>query len=573
MAEGGLAVNYYFHSVTLDSEKCRGCTNCIKKCPTEAIRVRDGKAQIFEERCIDCGECIRICPNHAKIALTDDLKRLQEFKHTIALPAPSLYGQFKPGAEPSMILGALLRIGFDSVFEVAVGADLITYAIRRRVLRNKNKKPLISSACPAVVRLMQVRFPGLLPYVLPVKAPMDVAARMAKEAAMKEYDLPLSSIGAFFITPCPAKVTAVKQPAGEDLSWVDGVFNMSAVYGEMRQYVNRENADSLLHRATGAGIGWGSSGGENVAIGVGSLLSVDGIHSVVEVLEELEKGGLGEIDCLEAQACVGGCIGGPLVVQNPYKSRVLIRQMAEKYSKKPYPLTSEQLDNMVANNYLNIDKTIQPRPIMQLDDDIGRALSKMALLEGTVQNLPGLDCGSCGSPSCRALAEDIVRGFALESDCIFKLRERVRCLANEMVELAQKVPPAMGRMQPVGREEGKDRLHLSEVVGILDATVQGESLVVDRQVTGAYCTDLLSDAMANAKDGNIWFTIQTHPNVIAVASLLNLAAVVITGGREPDTEALARAKKEKIAVLVTKASSFEAAGRIYSYLNERKQGA
>ena len=87
----------YFHSVTLDRENCKGCTNCIKRCPTEAIRVRDGRARIIEERCIDCGECIRICPNRAKLAITDPLVRLGDYKYTVALPAPSLYAQFGPG--------------------------------------------------------------------------------------------------------------------------------------------------------------------------------------------------------------------------------------------------------------------------------------------------------------------------------------------------------------------------------------------------------------------------------------------------------------------------------------------
>ena len=71
---------FYFHSVTLNKDKCQGCTNCIKSCPTEAIRVRDGKAKIIKERCIDCGECIRICPYHAKLALTDESSELSKHK-------------------------------------------------------------------------------------------------------------------------------------------------------------------------------------------------------------------------------------------------------------------------------------------------------------------------------------------------------------------------------------------------------------------------------------------------------------------------------------------------------------
>ncbi|HAP31950.1 MAG TPA: ferredoxin [Firmicutes bacterium] len=563
-------MNAYYHSVRLDREKCKGCVNCIKKCPTEAIRVRGGKAEINEAKCIDCGECIRICPNQAKIVITDNLEKLREFEYTIALPAPALFSQFKPETEPAAILGALLKLGFNRTFEVAVGAELVTQAIREEISRKREKKPFISSACPAVVRLIQVRFPGLIPHIIPIKAPMELAARMAKEAAARETNLPLSSIGAFFITPCPAKATAAKQPLGDDNSWVDGAFSIHTLYRELHRNIKLITEDARLHLATGSGMGWGRAGGENMAVGSGSLLSVDGIRSVVAVLDELEKSGMGEIDFLEAQACVGGCIGGPLVVQNPFVSRVLIRKMAEKYGQKPLSIPEGQIAKMIAEEYLTISKNIQPRFVMQLDEDIVRALAKMALLEQTLQALPGLDCGSCGSPNCRALAEDIVGGVAFEADCIFKLRERVGILANEMVELAQKVPPAMGRLQPSGREEGREKLYLHEVVKILDADLKVEPVAPEREVTGAYSSDLLSDVMANAKEGNIWFTIQTHPNVVAVASLLNLAAVVITGGREPDPETLARARQENLPVMVTKAAAFEAAGKIYRCLHENK---
>ena len=82
-----------FHSVRLEKEKCRACTNCLKRCPTEAIRVRGGRAHIIDERCIDCGECIRVCEYHAKIAVTDPLSSISRFRYKLALPAPSLYGQ------------------------------------------------------------------------------------------------------------------------------------------------------------------------------------------------------------------------------------------------------------------------------------------------------------------------------------------------------------------------------------------------------------------------------------------------------------------------------------------------
>ena len=123
----------FFHSVRLDKEKCKGCTNCLKRCPTEAIRVRGGRAHIINERCIDCGECIRVCDYHAKYAQTDPLASINRFKYKIALPAPSLYGQFKHLISASQVLEGLLKLGFDDVFEVAEGADIVTRAIRERM--------------------------------------------------------------------------------------------------------------------------------------------------------------------------------------------------------------------------------------------------------------------------------------------------------------------------------------------------------------------------------------------------------------------------------------------------------
>ena len=134
----------YFHSVTLDKDKCKGCTNCIKHCPTEAIRVRNNKAIIIKERCIDCGECIRVCPYHAKKAVTDPLDSIKNFKYKIALPAPTLYGQFGPNYSRERIVNALKQVGFDYVFEVARAAEIVTHASELYLKNEDIKKPVIS---------------------------------------------------------------------------------------------------------------------------------------------------------------------------------------------------------------------------------------------------------------------------------------------------------------------------------------------------------------------------------------------------------------------------------------------
>ncbi|MEG2082451.1 MAG: [Fe-Fe] hydrogenase large subunit C-terminal domain-containing protein, partial [Oscillospiraceae bacterium] len=208
----------YTHSVTLDAELCKGCINCIKRCPTEAIRVRGGKAFILSERCIDCGECIRICPHRAKKAICPQLSDYTGFKHLVALPAPSLYAQFNNVQEVEQVLAGLGGLGFDSFFEVAKAAELISDATRK--IMEKMPKPVLSSACPAVVRLIKVRFPQLISHVLPFVSPMELAARLAKVEIMATTGLKEEEIGCIFITPCPAKITAINTPIGSKKSSV-----------------------------------------------------------------------------------------------------------------------------------------------------------------------------------------------------------------------------------------------------------------------------------------------------------------------------------------------------------------
>ena len=140
----------YWHSVRLEKSLCKGCTNCLKQCPTAAIRVQKGKAKILKERCIDCGECIRVCPYHAKAAVTDGLDKLNDYKYTIALVAPAFFGQFSKAEECNLILTALVGIGFDDVFEVARGAEAITLETRKLLKGGELIKPAISSECPNV---------------------------------------------------------------------------------------------------------------------------------------------------------------------------------------------------------------------------------------------------------------------------------------------------------------------------------------------------------------------------------------------------------------------------------------
>ena len=114
------------HAVILDYNRCRGCTTCIKTCPTEAIRVRSGKAAILGARCIDCGSCIQVCPHKAIKSVSDTLEGLEKFSYRVAVPDPALYGQFHHLHDINIVLGGLLKLGFQEVYEGAKGAELLS---------------------------------------------------------------------------------------------------------------------------------------------------------------------------------------------------------------------------------------------------------------------------------------------------------------------------------------------------------------------------------------------------------------------------------------------------------------
>lgn len=421
----------YFHSVVLEEDKCCGCTNCIKRCPTEAIRVRDGKAHIITERCIDCGECIRVCPHHAKKARSDSIEEIEKFKYKIAIPAPALFGQFNNMDDIDIVLNGLLKLGFDSVYEVSRGAELVSQATRQLIRENKPKHPIISSACPAVVKLIKQRFPDLCENVMPMKAPMEVSAMLAKKYAMEETGLPMEDIGAFFITPCPAKVTEINRPMDVNKrSYCDGAIAISKIYPKLTSAMDKLTSIEPLANSGVIGVGWATSGGESAAMLGDRYLAADGIENVIRVLEELEDERIRNVDFVELNACTGGCVGGVLTVENPYVAQARIHTLRKYLPVSQNHLKDGVPDKMMWDKPLEYDENV-----LSLDKDINKAMEMMEQIEKIEASLPGLDCGSCGAPSCHAMAEDIVKGSAKETECIFKLREQIQQVYRDLMQM------------------------------------------------------------------------------------------------------------------------------------------
>lgn len=420
-------MDQFVHSVTLEKRLCNGCTNCIKRCPTQAIRVRGGKAVIEAGRCIDCGECIRLCPHRAKRAVSDPLALLGHFEYRVAIVPPSLYVQYNHQKNQDLVLDALCKAGFDDVFEEAAAAELISDATSRILATGSVEKPVISSACPAVTRLIRVRFPQLIDHVLPLVPPMELAARMTKERAAEKTGLPAEKIGCIAIVPCPAKVTMRRAPVGSSRSALDGAVAAAEIYPKLLALM--DGSRTPPHRATAgaAGLAWAASGGEALGLsGVENHLVADGMENITRVLEDLEDEKYDQIDFVELRACAGGCLGGVLQLENPYIARTKLKRMQRTVAG-----TVNRLNGGVPTGML-WDTDLTYAPVLELGATRGERFERYNRMQAICKALPGLDCGACGAPSCEALAEDVVRGLAQVTDCaLLRCRQLEALLAKQ----------------------------------------------------------------------------------------------------------------------------------------------
>ena len=468
----------FYHSVRLDAALCKGCINCIKRCPTQAIRVRDGKAQINAKFCIDCGECIRICPHHAKIATYDKLEVMRQYEYTVALPAPSLYSQFNNLEDVDIVLNALKLMGFDDVFEVSGAAEIVSEATRQYISAHPDQVPIISTACSSVVRLIRVRFPNLIPHLLPLNPPIEVAAGLAAEKALRETGLPREKIGIFFISPCPSKVTYVKAPLGTDKSEVDHVLAIKEVYPQLLSHMKAVGEDPEELSTSGKiGISWGRSGGEASGLFSENYLAADGIENVIRVLEDLEDEKFDNLQFVELNACNGGCVGGVLTVENPYVADVKLKRL-----RKYMPVARSHMEEET-KEFVPWTTGVEFEPVFRLGDNMLESFSRLERVERLCKKLPGLDCGSCGAPTCKALAEDIVRGEASERDCVYYLRDNLHKLSQEVAVLAEDLAERESENGDKGRMNAlKEYIQMiAEEMAILDSKVKDENVAADEE--------------------------------------------------------------------------------------------
>ena len=414
---------YFKHSLRVNDYLCQGCTTCMRTCPTRAIRIRGGKAIISDNKCVDCGECIKVCPHKAIYIKQDDFGLLFNYKYRVCLVPTTFIGQFEEKYKTRAIYSCIKKLGFTHIYEVEHEVSRMVDLYNLYMDEHPEITTFISPYCPAVTRLIQVRFPSLVDNVIHVRAPFELAARIIIRRLMDE-GAPREQVGVFYITPCAAKIAAVKYPVSKKETCIAGVINMDFLYNKVQLMLHDSDkaAQPVNHALTSSDVLWPLAGGEACHF-KGSQYAVDGLQNVLNFLEKLEDEAVDAEGLVEMRICDQGCVGGVLATNNRFVARKRLEYRGKLFER----LERSKLRETVRDDYSLTDRMIEdmtipeikPRSILKLNDDFREAF-KMAERMKKIENaLPGVNCSACGAPSCAALAEDIVRGDAGIDTCIF----------------------------------------------------------------------------------------------------------------------------------------------------------
>jgi len=361
-----------------DASACRGCLRCVRVCPTKARRLRGGQPQVLSHLCIGCGACIAACPQGALGVDGAADAVLPTLSGALVVPEAFL-AQFGPGVPAERVVAALRELGCDRVvatsgWELALRQAVVAYA-----RAEATRRPVISPVCPAVVHLIALRFPSLLPQVAPFESPV---AAVAKSLAARP---------AACAVACPAQQAELALGEPPQMAAVSPKALREAILPRLAPPTRATCADS----------------GERCpppAAGPEPVLEVSGLRHVARVLDDAENGRLGDITVVEPYACDLGCCGSPLLAEDPFVAR---RRRSAAHAAAGAEARA-----------VRRRRELVPRPGLRLDGDMRKAIEKLSRIDALAKRLPGSNCGLCGAPTCAAFAEDVVMGRAAERDCV-----------------------------------------------------------------------------------------------------------------------------------------------------------
>lgn len=414
--------------INFSKANCRSCYKCLRSCPVKAIRINNDQAKIVEERCVTCGQCLKVCPQNARKIKSDVYKiknAVVSNKTVIAIAAPSFAGAFSLKF-PGQLCTAIKHMGFDKVFEAALGAEIITNLYKEHTQR-KTSENYITTSCPAVNYLVQIYYPSLIKYLIPVDSPMIALGKILKH----KYE----NCFITFIGPCYSK----KFESVDDCN--TGIIDAVLTFDELSKLLGEKNIDLSSMPPTPFDKAALSSGTSFPILGrlekelkknrdfSLDYISADGLDKCMDLFEAMENKSINKV-FVEALACKGGCINGPAMPKDNIDFFTRRKKVKSYADASPETSKISFIDSADAVDFSKIFKDKSFYKNSYSDEEITKVLRKM----GKLTSRDELNCGVCGYNTCKEKAQAVLDGMAEINMCIHYIRNKAESITNEVFE-------------------------------------------------------------------------------------------------------------------------------------------
>lgn len=401
--------------LTLKKSNCKSCFRCVRKCPVKAIRFSGNQAHIISNECILCGNCVVQCPQNAK-EITDSTEKVRVFLQSgdpvIVSLAPSFVANYE-GVGIESMREALKKLGFYDVEETAIGATIVKNEYER-MLREEDRDILISSCCHSINLLIQKYFPAALQYLADVMSPMQAHCSDIKKR--------LPEAKTVFIGPCVAK-----KDEGE---YYEGIVDAVLTFEELTNWLKAERIE-LSRRPDesieGRARFFPTTGGVLKTMAQDApgytYIAIDGVENCMAALRDIENGKIHKC-FIEMSACIGSCIGGP-VMDNHRKNPIQDYVSVASFAGENDFIVSDPIPAELKKNFSFIEHKLP----MPSENEIMSVLRQM----GKFKPQDELNCGTCGYNTCRDKAIAICQGKAEISMCLPFLKDKAESFSDTIV--------------------------------------------------------------------------------------------------------------------------------------------
>ena len=402
--------------LTLKKSNCKNCYKCIRHCPVKAIRFSGNQAHIIGNECILCGHCFVVCPQNAKEIVDGTEKArvlLQSGDPVVVSLAPSFIANYQ-GVGIESMRRALKKLGFFDVEETAIGATIVKTEYER-MLAEEERDIIISSCCHSVNLLIQKYFPKTLEYLADVMSPMQAHCADIKKR--------MPGVKTVFIGPCVAKK--------DEAEYYDGIVDAVLTFEELTNWLKAERIElegEIDNTPESRARFFPTTGGILKTMAQDApgytYIALDGVENCISALKDIESGKIHKC-FIEMSACVGSCIGGPVMEKyhntSPIKDFITVANYAGE--------RDFEVEQPAAANVKKHFSAIEHRLMLPSENEIMSVLRQM----GKFKLSDELNCGSCGYTSCREKAIAIIQGKAEISMCLPYLKDKAESFSDTIV--------------------------------------------------------------------------------------------------------------------------------------------